>query len=49
VAGSCADGNETSGSIKGGELIGQLSNYKLLKVSAPLSHLASYRPTRGIF
>jgi hypothetical protein len=31
VAGSCEHGNEPSGSIKGGELADQLSDYQLLK------------------
>jgi hypothetical protein len=31
VAGSCEHGNETSGSIRGGEFIHQLSYYQLLK------------------
>jgi hypothetical protein len=31
VVGSCKNGNEASGSIKGGEFLGSLSDYKLLK------------------
>jgi hypothetical protein len=31
VAGSCENGNEYSGSIKGGESLHYLSNYQLLK------------------
>jgi hypothetical protein len=37
VAGSCEHGNETSGSINGGEFLDQLSNYKLLKDYASCS------------
>jgi hypothetical protein len=31
VAGSCENGNEPSGSIKGGEFLDQLRGYKILK------------------
>jgi hypothetical protein len=31
VAGSCEHDNETSGSIKGGEFLDQLSDYQFLK------------------
>jgi hypothetical protein len=38
VAGSCEHGDEPSDSIKGGEFLGQLSDYQLLKKdSAPWS------------
>jgi hypothetical protein len=38
VAGSCEDGNEPSGSIKGGEFLGYLSDCQLLKnYSVPCS------------
>jgi hypothetical protein len=40
VTGSCADGNEPSDSIKGGELFDKLSDYELLKKNfAPWSGL----------
>jgi len=36
VAGSCEHDNELSGTIKGGEFLGQLSDYQCLKkVSVP--------------
>jgi hypothetical protein len=35
VASSCEQGNEPSNSIKGGEILDQLSDYQLLKDSAP--------------
>jgi hypothetical protein len=34
VAGSCEHGNEPSGTVKGGEFRGQLSNCQLLKKDA---------------
>jgi hypothetical protein len=37
VAGCCEHGNEPSGSIKGGELLDQLSDCQLLKDYAPWS------------
>jgi hypothetical protein len=37
VAGSCEHGNELSGFIKGGEFLDWLSDYQLLKDSAPWS------------
>jgi hypothetical protein len=44
VAGSCEHDNEPSGSIKGGQLLDQLSDCWLLKKdSAPWSYLISYK------
>jgi hypothetical protein len=37
MAGSCGHGNEPSGCIKDGEFLGQLSDYKILKRTAPSS------------
>jgi hypothetical protein len=43
VAGCCEHGNEPSGSIKGGNLLDYLSDYKLLKkYYAPWSWLVGW-------
>jgi hypothetical protein len=36
VAGFCEHGNETSGSVKGGEFVDQLSDCQFLKDAVPL-------------
>jgi hypothetical protein len=42
VAGSCEHGNTPSGSIKGGEFLDGIGEYKLLDVPAPWSKLGFY-------
>jgi len=39
VVGCCQHGNESPGSVKGGEFIDWLSDYQFLKDSAPWSYL----------
>jgi hypothetical protein len=41
MASCCGDGNEPSGSMKGGEFLDQLCDHRILKDSATWSYLGS--------